>query len=94
MCQSIGVFTNVNSEAKLLESLRALEQLKVTKVLLEEHIDAKLYRLIYFNGKLLEAICKEPANVTGDGAHSIQELIDASNRKREKIIPGHQFPTE
>lgn len=48
-------------------------------VMLEKHIPGRDYRLNVFSGELLWAIERVPAGVTGDGRHSVRELLDSLN---------------
>lgn len=40
------------------------------------------YRVTVLKGKVIGVIERQPANVTGDGKHTIQELIDIANQQR------------
>lgn len=49
-------------------------------ILVEKHVEGRDYRIIVGHGKVLWAIERVPAGVTGDGAHSVRELIEQTNR--------------
>src|SRR5690606_32393480 len=49
-------------------------------VIIEKFITGEDYRLLVINHQLVAAAKRTPANVTGDGKQSVQELIDEVNR--------------
>jgi cyanophycin synthetase len=53
------------------------------KVVIEEFIKGENYRLMVLGDKVIAAAKRLPAFVTGDGEHTIQELIKIENTKRE-----------
>lgn len=54
-------------------------------ILIEEfHANLKAYRVLVFNGRVIGVIQRTPAQIIGDGAHTVQELIDISNQERMK----------
>lgn len=53
-------------------------------VLIEKHITGRDYRLLTLNGKIIWAIERVPAGVTGDGIHTIAQLIDRENQRPER----------
>lgn len=67
-------------------------------VLLEEFIQGKEYRFFVVGDETVAILHRVPANVTGDGAHTIRELIEEKNKNPlrgkgyvtplEKIVPG------
>lgn len=48
-------------------------------ILVEEFIEGEEYRLLVINDKVRSIVKRIPANVVGDGDHTIQELIDIKN---------------
>ncbi|CEG55858.1 hypothetical protein [Legionella fallonii] len=79
----------------VLCNIQSVEELKrhlTSQFLTEEfisieefHGNLKSYRVLIFKNKLLGVVRRYPAHVVGDGQHNIQELIDLSNIKRQKI---------
>lgn len=76
-------------------NLRTPEQVRVAfahassiskRVLVEQHITGHEYRLTVVDGELLWAHERVPASVTGDGQHTLQELIDAANARRRQAL--------
>lgn len=51
-----------------------------TDVLVEEFIAGTEYRFFTLNGKCEAVLLRLPANVVGDGKHSIKELVDQKNQ--------------
>lgn len=49
-------------------------------ILIERHVEGRDYRIIVGHGRVLWAIERVPAGVTGDGEHSVRELIERTNR--------------
>jgi len=49
-------------------------------ILIEEFISGKEYRVFLINHEVVGILHRVPANVTGDGIHSIRELVDIKNQ--------------
>lgn len=68
-----------------LQNVEQLEQAWVKTIchspfiLVERHQRGEDYRLIVFNGRLVWAVGRQPAGVTGDGSLSIAELVARAN---------------
>ncbi|WP_249869257.1 ATP-grasp domain-containing protein [Oceanobacillus saliphilus] len=78
-----GVFSNVDSNENLLETLEYLKNvLGYDEILVEEYIPGTEYRILTINGKVYGAVNRIPANVTGNGTDTIQQLIDKKNESR------------
>ena len=62
-------------------------------VLIEEFISGREFRIFVINDKVVGILHRVPANVMGDGVHSIRELIEIKNRdpRRGK---GYHTPLE
>lgn len=76
--QGLGVTADLRSEDEVRAAFkRAREQSR--NVLVEKHFDGRDYRLIVQNGKLLWAVERVPASVTGDGTSSVAQLVAAAN---------------
>lgn len=52
------------------------------RVLIEEFVTGEHYRLLFFRGRLLSAVRRELASVTGDGSATVRALIERENRTR------------
>ncbi|HEY2439576.1 MAG TPA: hypothetical protein VGI07_05070 [Solirubrobacteraceae bacterium] len=57
-----------------------------SRLLIERQIEGFVYRLLLLDGELLDVVRSVPANVTGDGHSTIEELIAAENDRR--VIAG------
>ncbi len=51
-------------------------------VVLEEQVAGSDYRLLYLDGRLLDAVRREPPALTGDGRSTVHALVRAENRRR------------
>ena len=56
-------------------------------LLAEEQLDGHSYRLLFLDGRLVDAIRRDPPRVTGDGHHNIAKLVADENRKRLSALP-------
>lgn len=77
--QGRGVSLNVNSSEEVREAF-VLAKRHGSKLIVEEYIVGKHYRVLVVGGKLIAAAERIPAHVVGDGQRSIQELVDIVNQ--------------
>ena len=86
----------VTTEIKTLDLfMRALDRIPHGKTfLVEDHIQGQNFRVFVVLGKVVAVTRIEPANVVGDGASSVEELIHKKNqvrlqnsRLRNRLIP-------
>lgn len=73
-----GVFADLQSDDELKEAFEAARKFS-KRIMIEKHIMGNDYRLTVFRGKLIWAIERIPAGITGDGQHMISELITQLN---------------
>jgi len=79
-----GVFTNVMSEAELVEGLNYIRTiLETEELVVEKHITGKEYRIYVVNDQVVGAINRIPANIEGDGLRTISALIKEKNKQRD-----------
>ena len=52
------------------------------ELLIEEMVDGDVYRLLYLDGELLDAVLRAPPGVVGDGVSTVAQLIEAENADR------------
>lgn len=52
------------------------------RLLIERQISGSVYRLLLLDGELLDVVRSMPANVTGDGRSTLEELILQENERR------------
>lgn len=74
----LGVSAGLDREEQVRQAFERAQRLS-KRVLIEKHITGRDYRLTVLDSKLLWAIERQPAGVTGDGIRSIQALIDMEN---------------
>ena len=76
------VFVNIDKYNEFKECF-----LKVTEkhdyVLIEQFIKGEEYRFTYVKNEIVAIAQRIPANVVGDGIHTIKQLIDLKNNERE-----------
>lgn len=53
-----------------------------SRLIAEKHIEGASYRLLYLDGKLIDAVRRDPPRVFGDGVSTIGELMQAQNAER------------
>lgn len=85
--QGKGVSINLADEAKIKEAFTIASQYG-TEVLVERFIEGDDYRLLVINGKLEAAARRDPAQVIGDGEHTVAELVEVLNQDPRRR-PGH-----
>lgn len=73
-----GVMAAIDNECELRTAFE-LAKSHSSSVLVEKHIFGRDYRLTVLDGKLLWAIERLPAGVTGDGVHNITRLVALEN---------------
>lgn len=76
-----GITTNVSSKRALVRAA-VHAALYSRTMLIERQIPGDVYRLLYLDGVLLDAIRREPPTVTGDGQLTVRELIRQENERR------------
>src|SRR5699024_8292817 len=80
-----GVITNIRDERELLESLIYVrEELEYDEVIVEQYIVGPEYRVYVIEDQVVAAYNRIPANITGDGKSTIEELIHMKNLQRRK----------
>ncbi|PTN08745.1 glutamate ligase [Mangrovibacterium marinum] len=77
----IAVSTNIRSTDELQSAIhQAFNHSK--RVIVEEYFPGQEYRFLVIDGLVRAIAFREPANITGDGTHTIQQLIDLKNEGR------------
>lgn len=75
-----GVFSNINSVEELTSTVDYVcETLNYTDLIVEEFIPGTEYRVLTVGDKIAAAVNRIPANIVGDGASTIQDLIKEKN---------------
>ena len=73
-----GATTNLTNHEEALEGMKAAQKYS-RAVICEKFITGYDYRVLVINYKFVAAALRTPAAVTGDGVHTIQQLIDIVN---------------
>jgi cyanophycin synthetase len=76
--QGNGITTNINS----IDELKTAYQIAKSKheqLIIEEFLPGEDHRLLVINGKFIAAARREPAQITGNGTSTIQQLIAEEN---------------
>ncbi len=85
-----GVAINLNSEDEVRQAFeRALDY--SDDIIIERFIEGRDHRVLVINGEVVAVAERLPAHVTGDGTHTIQELLDEEN-KNPMRGEGHEKP--
>lgn len=74
-----GVATNLTSEAQVRAAFAAAKE-EGESIIVETYSPGDDYRLLVVGNRLVAAARREPANVVGDGQHTIQQLIEIVNQ--------------
>lgn len=77
----IAVSTNIQSYKELKEAIEKAFTF-ADKVIIEGYFPGQEYRFLVIDYHVRAIAYRIPANVTGDGKHSIQQLIDIKNKGR------------
>ncbi len=80
-----GVVTNIRNEEQLIKAIHYVRhELDYDEVIVEQYVIGKEYRVYVVEDKVIAAYNRVPANITGDGEHTIEELIDLKNKVRKQ----------
>jgi len=80
------VFCNIKDEKTLRDYLNKLFK-RHQRVSIEKfEANLRSYRVLVSQNKILDIIETVPAHVMGDGVHTLTELIEITNKEREKRI--------
>lgn len=78
-----GVFSNIQSEKNLREILiHVRAELGFDNIIVEQYKEGEEFRIVVIGDKVIGAMNRRPANVVGDGKHSIRQLINIKNDDR------------
>jgi D-alanine-D-alanine ligase-like ATP-grasp enzyme len=70
--------TSIQNEAELSQAIASARKIEYRYVV-ERHIPGHLFRVVLVNGQFVAAVHREPANITGDSQHTIEELVKEKN---------------
>lgn len=88
--QGKGVSLNLESESQVRAAYKVAENYG-SKILVEEQVFGRHYRILVVNGKVEAVAERFPAQVRGDGVHTIRELIEIENDDPRRGY-GHEKP--
>src|SRR5690625_1728868 len=80
-----GVYTNIQTREELLQFIHKVRiELKYDDIIIEEHFEGTEYRFLIIDGKVCGIVNRIPANIVGDGIHTIEQLIKLKNEVKRK----------
>src|SRR5690625_1731647 len=83
--RGVNVFANLKGQDEAIEALKLIKSDNDNfKILVEKHIEGEDYRVFVVNREVVAAYKRIPANIVGDGKHSIKDLIEIKNEQRKK----------
>lgn len=85
--QGKGVSVNLTTEAQVKAAFTIADGYR-GDVLVESYIEGDDYRLLVVGGQMVAASRRDPARVTGDGLHTIIQLVEMVNQDPRRR-PGH-----
>ncbi len=74
-----GVVAGIPDAATLRQTFGRAAKYSPGNVVIENHIDGDDHRMLVVNGRMLMAVRRVPAGVTGDGVHTVAQLVEAAN---------------
>lgn len=82
--RGIGVIADIRSREDLVSALKLYRQSELGNddFVIEQHVPGEDYRIVVINGQVVAAVVREPASVTGDGIHTVADLVEYKNRAR------------
>jgi cyanophycin synthetase len=88
-----GITTGISDESEIAQAFARAAQHRCG-VLIERHVAGDDHRLLVIGGRFAAAARREPAQVLGDGRHSIARLVEKANRERQQGISEGNFRPE
>jgi cyanophycin synthetase len=76
-----GVTTGITDAKSLRRAARLASRFNL-ELIAEEQIEGASYRLLYLDGRLIDAIRRDPPRLVGDGKSTIRQLMKAETRRR------------
>jgi cyanophycin synthetase len=81
-----GVTTGVTGSFDLIRAA-ASAAVYGRDLMVEQHVRGDVYRLLYFDGVLMDAVLRKPSAVIADGKSTVRELIRVENEARLTVGP-------
>lgn len=76
--QGRGVAVNIETRERVIQVFEVAEEIS-SEVIVERYIPGHDFRLLVVGGALVAASRRDPPQVTGDGVHTIRQLVDQVN---------------
>ncbi|MFY3287385.1 cyanophycin synthetase [Achromobacter xylosoxidans] len=76
--QGRGVAVNIETRERVIQAFEVAEEIS-SEVIVERYIPGHDFRLLVVGGALVAASRRDPPQVTGDGVHTIRQLVDEVN---------------
>ena len=77
--QGKGISVNLTTEEQIRHAFKVAEEFR-DDIMVEKYLPGHDYRLLVIGDKLIAAARRDPPLVTGDGVHTVRELVDIVNR--------------
>ncbi len=85
--QGMGISVDVRDEVNLKQAIEQARKFS-ERVVLEEFVEGEDLRIIVINFKVVAAAVRSPAQIIGDGQHTVLELIKKQSRRRAAATEG------
>ena len=91
-----GVTVGISTELRLIDAYAQARKRSAAPIVIERFISGFEHRLLVVRGVLVGATRREPPSVSGDGVHSIDQLVDSLNLGRTGglVTTGYLRPVE
>jgi len=76
--QGKGVTVNITTQEQITAGFHTASEFR-DDIMVERYLPGHDYRLLVIGDKLVAAARREPPNVTGDGVHTVRQLVDTVN---------------
>jgi cyanophycin synthetase len=80
----VGITSGIRSRCSLARALVAAGTY-CREAIVEEQVEGEVYRLLYFDGELIDAVLRHPPTVHGDGRSTVKQLVEAENERRQRV---------
>ncbi|TXL66686.1 ATP-grasp domain-containing protein [Cerasibacillus terrae] len=77
-----SVFVNIDNKKEFTACFDKVGE-KYDHVLIEEFVDGEEYRFTFVKNEIVAVAKRIPANVVGDGKHTVEQLIEHKNEERK-----------
>lgn len=86
----LGIETNINDMLTLKDVSKKLLS-KYSNIQIEEQGKGNCYRILLFNFKIIDIICREKPYVIGDGKRTVNNLIQIKNSELKKVNKNYKI---